>query len=89
LLGKWAENDPRSAMTYAQGIKHLEQREEAISSVLEKWALRDSDEASHGRINCAEFNQNSSYREIAAAVVAHDSQRALQIVESLAPAAIA
>jgi hypothetical protein len=41
LLPRWAETDPRAAMEFANGIKNLNERHQAILSVLRGWAKDD------------------------------------------------
>ena len=42
LLPKWAETDPRAAMEFANGIKNVNDRHQAILSVLRGWAKNDA-----------------------------------------------
>lgn len=41
LLSRWAKNDPKAAMAYAQGLSNLQERQYAISEVGGGWAKID------------------------------------------------
>ena len=85
LLAKWAETDPKSAMTYAQGLKGMERRM-GIYSVIGSWAENDFAAAEQWVSKLpAGAEKNTAYQSIVGSLAQTDPERALAMVQKVTP----
>ncbi len=86
LLARWGESDPKAAFDYAQGLKNIREKQEALETVLDSFADKDPE----GAIRCvtqlpAGYERNAAMRSLVGSLAQSDPDKAIALLDQLSP----